>query len=611
MFRRAAHALLLLVSIPAFAATEGGAIPVPLPLMPPNNWWNTDITNAPVDPSSASYIAFINQLAAPSSQPLHPDWGGDVGNGTLYGFPYIIVDGSQPKVTVNFVYASESDGAGVPFYPIPPEAITTYGWIEEGPPGNVDNRSTNDRHMLIVDSTNNYLYELYNVFYDGSMWQAGSGAFWNMNTNNTRPLGWTSADAAGLQMLPGLVRYDEVYGPNEIGHAFRFTVRASNGYVYPASHVAGSTSGALPMGARLRLKASKDISSFPSDVQKIFRAMKKYGLIVADNGTDMYVSGSYDNRWDMGVMNTAFNQLTASDFDVVQLGWYPPTSLVISIPTTLGAGNAVSATVTAYDSSYNVATGYRGTVHFSSTDGSAVLPADYTFTSTDSGTHTFASGFTLFSPGGQTISATDTSNATIAGSRNVVVGPATPAGLVATSATTTSVNLSWGASSGAAQYQIVRASASSAYTPLTTTASTSYADNSVTAGNTYVYKVAAIDSSSRSSPFSAPDAATTILFTDDPLSAGSTTIKAVHINELRQAVNAMRAAAGLTAASFTDSSLTGVLVKAVHVQELRDALDPARSSLGLAALLYTDPTLAAGSTLVKAAHVQELRGGVK
>ena len=171
-----------------------------------------------------------------------------------------------------------------PFYPIPPEAITQPFWIEGGDPGNVDLRSSQDRHLLIVDKDRNHLYELYNVFYNSTQgkWYAGSGAFFDMNTNNRRPDTWTSADAAGLAILPGLVRYDEVYDPTvtEIRHALRVTVRATNGYVYPASHRAGSTSGALPMGARLRLKASVDVTQRTSDpnMQKIFRAMQRYGL---------------------------------------------------------------------------------------------------------------------------------------------------------------------------------------------------------------------------------------------------------------------------------------------------------------------------------------------
>src|ERR1700730_11837674 len=143
-----------------------------------------------------------------------------------------------------------------------------------------------DRHLLIVDRDNRYLYELYNVFWDGAQWQAGSGAFFAMTQNARRPDTWTSAVAAGLSILPGLVRYDEVNGPGEIGHAFRVTVRATNGYVFRASHDAGSSSGALPMGARLRVKPGRDRSGVPRDARKIFRAMQTCGLTVAENGTD-------------------------------------------------------------------------------------------------------------------------------------------------------------------------------------------------------------------------------------------------------------------------------------------------------------------------------------
>lgn len=308
------------------AATLNGPIPGPLPIFPPDNWWNLDISAAPVDPASARYIAFINNG---STRRLHPDFGGDVSAGSveIYGFPYIVVDSAVPKRAVEFLYSSESDGVdratgrSYPFYPIPDEAITQPHWIEGGEPGNVDRRSSSDRHMLIVDRDRKHLYELYNVFYDGNQWRAGSGAFFDMNTNGRRPEGWTSADAAGLAILPGLVRYDEVFGSGEIGHAFRVTVRATNGYVYPASHRAGSTTGALPMGARLRLKASRDLSGFQPEIQRVFRAMQRHGLIVADNGSDMFISGAYDTRWDNDVLNPAFAALTASDFEVVTLGF--------------------------------------------------------------------------------------------------------------------------------------------------------------------------------------------------------------------------------------------------------------------------------------------------
>jgi len=317
--------LATLLSLPTttHAQTQGGDLPGPFPLFPPTNWWNLDISAAPVDPDSNSYVDFVGR-----TRRAHPDFGGEVYQGSveIYGFPYIVVDANQPKQTVQFLYSDESDGVdhdtgeSFPFYPIPNEAITQSHWIEGGWPGNEDHRDE-DRHILIVDSDNKYLYELFNVYFDGTSWQAGSGAFFDMNTNDRRPDGWTSADAAGLAILPGLVRYDEVSGPDEILHAFRVTVRRTNGYVFPASHSAGSTPGALPMGARLRLKADKDISGFTPEIQKIFRAMKTYGLIVADNGSDLFVSGTFDTRWDNDVLNPAFSQLTGDDFEVVQLGY--------------------------------------------------------------------------------------------------------------------------------------------------------------------------------------------------------------------------------------------------------------------------------------------------
>src|SRR5262245_7544031 len=315
---------------PSGLPTSNGAIPGPLPLFPSDNWWNTDISAAPVDTNSANFIAYINNGG---TRKLHPDFGGEASPGSvaIYGMPYAIVDGSQPKQAVTFQYWDESDGVnyataqGVPFYPIPSQAITQPHWVEGGSPGNVDERSSADRHLLIIDCANKYLYELYNVWYDAGhgQWFAGSGAIFDLKTNNRRPDTWTSADAAGLAIFPGLVRHEDVYGGGEINHAFRVTVRATNGYVWPASHRAGSTSGALPMGARLRLKATKNLSSFAPEMQRIFRAMQRYGLIVADNGSDMYVTGTMDARWNNSVLNPAFGALTAADFDVVELGWKP------------------------------------------------------------------------------------------------------------------------------------------------------------------------------------------------------------------------------------------------------------------------------------------------
>jgi hypothetical protein len=343
-------------------ATRGGQLPVPLPLFPPNNWWNLDISGAPLDPGSAAFITHIGPGTT-----LHPDFGGDNGPVQIYGFPFVVVDGDQPKKTVQFLYSDESDGVNhttdqsFPFYPIPDEAITQSRWIEGGEPG--QQCVGGDRHMLIVDRSNKYLYELYALCWDGSQWTGGSGAFFDMKTNNRRPDTWTSADAAGLAILPGLVRYDEVFGPDEIDHAFRFTVQNSNGYVYPASHEAGTTGGALPMGTRLRLKASVDISGELPYIQKILRAMKRYGLIVADNGTNMYISGVYHPLWNNGELNPAFGNYAASDFEVVQLGWNPqpaPAPLVSTVSPTTGTtagGTAISVTGANFQTGATVSVG--------------------------------------------------------------------------------------------------------------------------------------------------------------------------------------------------------------------------------------------------------------
>src|SRR5688572_25205398 len=439
-YRLLSLVLAIALAFNASPATQGGAIPVPLPLFPPNNWWNIDISNAPAVSDPTIYHARMGG----ANKGMHPDFGGDAGDGNVYGFPFILVNSTQQKLLVDFIdYGDESDGEGQAFYPVPPEAITMNGWVEGGQPGNVDVREDEDRHILIVDTTNNDLYELYNVWFNGTNWEAASGAFFDMDTNNRRPEGWTSADAAGLAILPGLVRYDEVFGEGEIRHAFRVTFDSTNGHVFPASHTAGSSSNALPMGARLRLKAGKNISGFAPEIQKIFRAFKKYGLIVADNGSAMYVSGVYDTRWNNDVLNPAFSQLKVSDFDIIQLGWHPTVSLVLTLPANVGAGDAATATLTAYGSDFNVATGYIGTVHFTSTDGAATLPLDYTFTAGDNGTHTFPAGVILRTAGSQIVTVTDNAAPTITGSDSVTVGPPTPTGLAATASSTTQVNLVW------------------------------------------------------------------------------------------------------------------------------------------------------------------------
>ena len=290
-------------------------------VFPTTNWWNLDVSVAPVDSRSAELIAWISNRTPTNPtavRRLHPDFGPPP-----YGMPYVVVGGDQARVPVTFVdYGSESDAGapGLPGYPIPDEARMEPHYIEGDVPGG---GSSGDRHLLVVDRDRWLLYETFATRWNPSYgrWEAGSGAVFNLATNDRRPDGWTSADAAGLAIFPGLVRYDEVFGAGEINHAFRITTRATNGFVWPASHAAGSNASAPPMGTRLRLKASRDISGFSPELQRIFRAMKRHGLIVADNGSDMYVSGTMDARWNNDVVNPAFRALTADDFEVLQLGW--------------------------------------------------------------------------------------------------------------------------------------------------------------------------------------------------------------------------------------------------------------------------------------------------
>jgi hypothetical protein len=292
-----------------------------LQVFPLTNWWNLDISSAPVDPRSPQLIDFISGRT-PSNpgavRRLHPDFGPPP-----YGIPYVVVSGDQPRVPVTFtLYGSQSDAGapGLPGYPIPVEARTAPHYIEGDEPGG---GASGDRHLLVIDRDRLLLYETFATSWNAPLarWEAGSGAVFNLATNDRRPEGWTSADAAGLAIFPGLVRYDEVSGPAEIAHAFRVSTRATNGYVWPASHAAGSNSSAPPLGTRLRLKAAKSLSGYAPEIQRIFRAMQRYGLIVADNGSDMYIQGTMDPRWNNDVLNPAFRSLTADDFEVIQLGW--------------------------------------------------------------------------------------------------------------------------------------------------------------------------------------------------------------------------------------------------------------------------------------------------
>ena len=274
-------------------------------VFPADNPWNQDISGLPVDPNSANLISSMGLGTG-----LHPDFG-TTWNGAPNGIPYVVVSGSQQKVPITFTdYGDESDPGP---YPVPQNAP-----IEGGP------NATGDRHVIVIDRDNWKLYELFGAYPvgGGASWRAACGAVFDLNSNSLRPAGWTSADAAGLPIFPGLVRYDEVSELKAITHALRFTAsRTRKAYVYPARHFASSNTdpNLPPMGMRVRLKASFDISRFSPNVQVILRAMKKYGMILADNGSNWYVSGAPDPRWNDSELGT-LSGIKGSDFEVVQMG---------------------------------------------------------------------------------------------------------------------------------------------------------------------------------------------------------------------------------------------------------------------------------------------------
>ena len=270
---------------------------------PADNPWNTDISSAAVDPDSATLLAGIGLGTG-----LHPDFG-TVWAGAPNGIPYVLVSAAQPKVPISFDYADESDPGP---YPIPADAP-----VEGGAAG------SGDRHVLVLDLDHWKLYETWNASTanGGASWHAGSGAVFDLGSDALRPAGWTSADAAGLPVFPGLVRYDEVVEQGSIQHALRFTVQHTRkAYVAPARHWASADpSPALPpMGMRVRLKAATAIGGYPAHVQVILRALKQYGMFVADNGSSWYLSGAPDARWDDGEL-AALGGIKGSDFEVVAM----------------------------------------------------------------------------------------------------------------------------------------------------------------------------------------------------------------------------------------------------------------------------------------------------
>ena len=295
------------VSVVALGVGVSMAAASPLPgsscaIFPADNPWNVSVDKLPVEPDSAT---IINSIGA--TKGLHADFGAGLWQGQPIGIPYNVVPGTQRKYAVTFDYADESDAGP---YPIPAGVK-----VEGG----------SDRHALIEDKTNCKLYELYDLRKVGTKWYAGSGAIWSLKSNALRPAGWTSADAAGLPILPGLARYDEV-AAGRIDHALRFTVaKTRKAYIYPARHYASSsTDPALPpMGLRVRLKASYDISGFPTQARVVLQALKTYGMMVADNGSSWFVSGVPDSRWSNDQLHT-LGQVPGSAFEVVDTSSLAP-----------------------------------------------------------------------------------------------------------------------------------------------------------------------------------------------------------------------------------------------------------------------------------------------
>ncbi len=312
----------LVTVVPAAASPVPGA--PGCPTTPADSFWHADVSSLPVNAQSAGWVASVGPTAK-----LKADFGAGMWDGGPIGIPFTTVGGTQPRVPVSFDYADESDAGP---YPIPPNAP-----IEGGA------ASTGDRHVLIVDRDACRLWELYSAYPQngGASWTAGSGATWDLTSNAMRPLGWTSGDAAGLPILPGLVRHDEV-AAGEIDHAIRITApRTADAYVWPASHKA-ATGGATdpPMGAWFRLKANFDISGYSADNQVILRALKKHGAVLADNGSAWFMSGAPDPGWNDTDLN-ALRNVPGSAFEAVDVS-----SLKVSSTSYAVAGSTATTTTT-------------------------------------------------------------------------------------------------------------------------------------------------------------------------------------------------------------------------------------------------------------------------
>jgi hypothetical protein len=345
---------------------------------PAGNLWNQNIAGAPVDPNSDAIINFIG-----ANVPLHPDFGSGLYHGQSIGIPYIVVSGQAPVKITYTAYGDESDPGPMP---VPVNAP-----IEGYPkPGN------GDRHVLVLDRDNCWLYELYSSHVlKNDNWNAASGAVWNLLADETRPYTWTSADAAGLPIFPGLARYDEV-AAGAINHALRFTLQNSKAaFTPPASHWAANSTNSLaaPMGMRLRLKASYDISGFPTQSKVILQALQQYGMIMADNGSSMFISGAPNDNWDNNDL-AALKTVPASAFEVLQIsplytesnipqGASPTITSLTANPKTVSPGSPVTLSWSVSNSEYNIVSPQVGLTAASSV---VLVPAkttNYTLSSTN------------------------------------------------------------------------------------------------------------------------------------------------------------------------------------------------------------------------------------
>lgn len=472
------------------------------PIFPADSVWNTPIDHLPIDPNSSAYITTIG-----ATKGIHPDFGSGLYEGSPIGIPYNVVPGNQLKVPVTFYYEDESDPGP---YPIPLDAL-----IEGGPD------SDGDRHVLVLDKGHCILYETFDSWpQPNGSWEAGSGAIFDLLSHGLRPDGWTSSDAAGLPILPGLVRYDEV-ASGEIRHAIRFTVpQTRKAYIWPARHYASSLTGTNypPMGQRFRLKADFDVSGFSPEVQIILQALKKYGMILADNGASWFISGVPDERWDNDMLVGELKLVKGSDFEAIDesslmidpdSGQARQTTSDTEPPTTPSDLTATPVSSTRIDLSWTASTDnveviayriYRGGVEIATTPSNSysdtgVSPsATYTYTvvardgaGNVSGLSNEASATTPAAPDTQP--------------------PTVPTGLTATVISSTEIDLSWAPSTdnvGVTEYIIYRNG-----TKIGTTAGTSYQSTGLRASTNYTYCVKACDAAENRSAKSATVTKTT------------------------------------------------------------------------------------------------------